>query len=323
MMDATSAQLQVVSLTRLLEEVGDDPLLGPQFRERLEEAEQFLRRSDESRAAPEQVPFPRTAMFLHGDGVQGSEGIRPGLAGEVLIQYERMFVEQALQDERIVAQAAGRSRRPNGATPPGLLFTGTPRGSFGMVFVPQAADDSSMRGVYIESLNAVTDLLIRVASGGGTSLDETENGLQSPVMRPLKQLLKALGKYRVGLRMAFDNRPPQSVSADQILKAVERLDRDVTEEQVDVLGVFQGVTLMTGHFDFVTNDSTLISGIVTEQLALDGLDRIYALTNHNCKASLWKTTFRRNQGDPKTTYLLTDLSEVAQPAAYAGRLLDM
>lgn len=323
MMDTTFAQLQVASLTRLLEEVGDDPLLGPQFRERLEEAEQFLRGVEDSEAASVPAPFPRTAMFLRGDGVQGSEGIRPGLAGEILIQYERMFVEQALRSERSVAQVAGRTRRPKGAAPPGLLFTGTPRGSFGMVFEPLAPADSTLRGTYIESLDAVTDLLIRVASGDGTSLDETPDGIQSPVLRPMRQLLKALGKYGVGLRVASDHRPPQSVSAAQIAKAVEQLERDISEEQIEVSGEFRGVTLLTGHFDFMTNDSRPISGIVTEQLALEGLGRIHNLTNRSCKASLWKTTFRSVQGAQRITYLLTNLSEVTQPEGERQRFLDL
>ena len=321
MTDSTFVQLQIASLTRLLEEVGDDPLMGPQFRERLEEAEQFLRQAEESKAPPEQVPFPRTAMFLRGDGVQGLDGIRPGLAGEILIQYEKMFVEQALRSERAIAQDSGRSRRPKGATAPGLLFTGTPRGSFGLVFVPLSPADSTLRDVYIQSLNSVTDSLIRVASGASSFMDATLDGIQSPVLRPMRQLLRTLAKYGTGLRMAFDDRPPQSVSADQIAKAVEQLDRDVSEEQVEVLGEFRGVTLLTGHFDFMTDDSKPISGIVTEQLAIEGLDRIHALTNHTCKAILWKTTFRSIQGAQRISYLLIGISEVVH--AKSARYLDI
>ena len=321
MTDTTFAQFQIASLTRLLEEAGDDPLLGPQFRERLEEAEQFLRQAEASKALPEQVPFPRTAMFLRGDGVQGTEGIRPGLAGEILIQYERMFVEQALRSERALAQDSGRSRRPKGATVPGLLFTGTPRGSFGLVFVPLSPADSTLRDVYIQSLNSVTDSLIRVASGASSFVDATSDGIQSPVLRPMRQLLKALAKYGTGFRMAFDDRPPQSVSADQITKAVEQLERDVSEEQIEVLGEFRGVTLLTGHFDFMTDDSKSISGIVTEQLALEGLDRIHALTNRACKANLWKTTFRPLNGPQRVLYLLIEISEVVQ--AEPQRYLDI
>ncbi len=312
MMDKAFARIQVAELTTLLEEVGDDPVMGPQFRERLEEAEQFLRQAEELKSPPEHPPFPRTAMFLRGDGVQGTDGIRPGLAGEILIQYEKMFVEQALRSERAIAQDSGRSRRPKGATAPGLLFTGTPRGSFGLVFVPLAPADSTLRDVYIQSLNSVTDSLIRVASGASAFVDATSDGIQSPVLRPMRQLLKTLAKYGTGLRMAFDDRPPQSVSSDQIAKAVEQLERDVSEEQIEVVGEFRGVTLLTGHFDFMTSDSKPISGIVTEQLALEGLDRIHALTNRPCKAVLWKTTFRSIQGAQRISYLLIEIADVVQ-----------
>ena len=48
MTDQTFAQIQVIELTRLLEEVGDDPVLGPQVRDRLKEAETFLKQAVQS-----------------------------------------------------------------------------------------------------------------------------------------------------------------------------------------------------------------------------------------------------------------------------------
>ena len=55
-----------------------------------------------------------------------------------------MFVEQALHDERMMAKDAGRNRRPRGSPAPELLFVGTPRGSFGLEFVPQTPDDPTL-----------------------------------------------------------------------------------------------------------------------------------------------------------------------------------
>lgn len=52
----------------------------------------------------ESVVLPRAAIFLRGGGVQDSAGIRPSLAGEALIQYEKMFTEQAIHDEREAAK---------------------------------------------------------------------------------------------------------------------------------------------------------------------------------------------------------------------------
>src|SRR5690606_2757419 len=104
-------QIQVIELRRLLGEAANDPILAPQLRRRLEAAERAAQEQS-SGTESRRVQLPRTAIFLRGGGVQDSDGIRPSLAGEALIQYERMFTEQALYDEREAAKDAGKSRRP-------------------------------------------------------------------------------------------------------------------------------------------------------------------------------------------------------------------
>lgn len=131
----TFLQIQTLELQHLLEAAGDDPILVPQLRERLEDAQTELeesRRQYGTLIPNEPVALPRAAIFLKGDGVLDSEGIRPALAGEAMIQYEKMFTEQAMHDERDAARKDGRHRRKRGTPKPSLLFTGTPRGSFGL-----------------------------------------------------------------------------------------------------------------------------------------------------------------------------------------------
>lgn len=43
------------------------------------------------------------AFFKRGSGVQGSEGISPSLAVEALVQYKKIYAEQAMHDERVTA----------------------------------------------------------------------------------------------------------------------------------------------------------------------------------------------------------------------------
>lgn len=168
-------QLQVMELERLLEKSADNPILGPQLRDRLDEAKRLL-------AAEKQVPgkllprespaLPRAAIFFRGEGVQDSDGILAGLAGEALIDYEKMFVAQSLHEERIAAKATGRQRRPRGTPKPGLLFTGTPRGSFGLEFVPQFHDDSLLLDVHAKALTNVADVLASVVESNEQSVNE-------------------------------------------------------------------------------------------------------------------------------------------------------
>src|ERR1700722_559506 len=129
MNDQTFHEAQVLELRRLLETAGNDTIVAPQLRERLAEAEGELRRAiyQEGNVFPKEITtLPRAAIFIRGGGVQGSEGIRPSLAGDLLIQYGKMFTAQAVHDEREAARKTGRKRRPRNAPVPELLFTGTP-----------------------------------------------------------------------------------------------------------------------------------------------------------------------------------------------------
>src|SRR5215469_10118159 len=101
MNNLTFLKVQALELRRLLESAGDDPIAVPQLRERLADAEKELQAalSQNGSLFPRDIhELPRAALFLRGGDVQ-EEGIRPSLAGEAMIQYEKMFIEQALHDE--------------------------------------------------------------------------------------------------------------------------------------------------------------------------------------------------------------------------------
>ncbi|MBO0697670.1 MAG: hypothetical protein J2P46_04705 [Zavarzinella sp.] len=293
-------QIQVVELRQLLDKAQDDPVMGPQLRSRLEDAE----RAVAEEIAHPTTALPRTAIFMRGGGVVGSEGIRPTLAGEALIRYEKMFMEQALHDEREMAKNAGRSRRPRGSTAPGLLFTGTPRGSFGLEFVPQETENPVEREARARALTEVTEALVRVATRESSAHEEAVSHIPPSVLQPMKQFMKTLAQHSAELRLAFDDRPAESLSTAQIATAVERLEREVTQETVDLQGEFRGVTLVSGFFDFLTADGELITGTVSEDMTEEELTAILDLTNRRCKATFQKTTVRRVPNYEKMTFVL-------------------
>lgn len=309
MNDLTFLKVQALELRRLLERAGDDPIAVPQLRERLAEAEKELQAAlqQNGKLFPVDIhELPRAALFLRGGGMQGHEGIRPGLAGEALIQYEKMFIEQAIHDEREAARNAGRQRRRRGAPTPGLLFAGTPRGSFGLEFVPQPTEEGTLLEVHARSLRNVAEALVRVAGSDAETLDEAIGPIPPRMLHPLKQFLKTLADYDAELRLAFHDSPSQSLTANQIQKAAERLERDVTEEEVELSGTFRGVTLDSGHFDLRTEAGDDITGTVADHLTEDDLQRIDELTNKPCKARLLQTTIRSISGASRTTFVLLD-----------------
>ncbi len=97
----TFLKTQEIDLEHMLEEAKDDPVLAPQLEQRLRATRKTLQaQAPDGTLFPPVIPeMPRAAIFFRGSAVEGSTGIRPALAGEALIHYEKMFVEQAMHDE--------------------------------------------------------------------------------------------------------------------------------------------------------------------------------------------------------------------------------
>jgi hypothetical protein len=321
MSDQTFFQIQVLELRGLLEKAGDDPILTPQLRERLGEVEKLLEKS--GREPGSLLPnnsgdLARAAIFLRGGGVQGSLGIRAALAGEAVIQYEKMFIEQALHDEREAARQAGRQRRRRGTANPGLLLTGTPRGSFGLEFVAQPTEGGTTLGVHAQSLRNVAEALVRVADSTAETLEKTIQTIPPRMLSPLQKFLTTLANYGAELRLAFPDRPAKSLPMEQIKKASELLEREISQEMVEVSGKFRGLTRESGVFDLRTPTGEVITGTVADEMTEDDLERIDALTNHDCIATMQKTMFRKVTGPTSPTYVLVNATPLGASSSAAN-----
>ncbi len=299
-------QSNLIQLQQLRKDAADDPILGPQLEFRVEEAEKKL---EAARTQPNTllqrdiVVPPRAAVFIRGGGVEGTQGIRPKLAGLALVNYEGMFVEQAIHDEREHAKNAGRQRRPRGAPTPQLLFTGTPRGSFGLEFIPQPTDESTPIENQAQSMFNVAKALQLFANTDdiSTALTAVPRG----VVPYLRNFFGVLAEHGAEIRLAFSDKSAISIPAAAIKSAAERLEKQVAVRDETYKGIFRGLTYETGKFDLKMDDNTIISGSVSETLTDEDLDRITALTNHLCEAVIAETTITTATGTT-TSYLLTN-----------------
>lgn len=309
MTDFQFLERQVLELKRLRDLAAQDPILGPQLQERLDEATNALQEAQrvEGSLIPQLEPeMPRAAIFLRGGGVVGSQGIRPNLAGNVLIQYEKMFTAQAIHDEREAAVRAGRQRRPRGAPVPELLFTSTPRGSFGMEFVPQVTSDTSVLAVHERSFRNLANAITAVSAAEPRVAEEAIRRIPSAVLQPLKQFVRVLSDYQAELRLAFPDQPSMAVTSAQLRSASERLEREVTQDVLEVLGVFRGVTRESGHFDVKTEGGDVITGLVADTFSEDDLARVDELTNRRCLATIRRTVVSTVAGALPAEYVLID-----------------
>lgn len=310
MSERTYLQNHASQLRELIKESGNDWILVTQLEQRLRDVEAEMQSLDvkDGTLFPMNVPLPRVALFMRGGGVQDSDGIKPALAGEVLIQYERMFIEQALHEERLAARTAGRSRRRRGAPDPSLLFTGTPRGSFGLELVPTPADTESLTA-HAHALQAVAETLVKVSSAG-SDLEPAIKDVSPRLLAPMKRFLKTLAQYDVELRLAFSDAPSKKLDSSQIKQAAERLDREWVEVEKLMHGTFRGLTRESTVFDLLQEDGTLITGIAAESLTEEDFDRIDDLLNKQCVASVQVSTLQSIGGPSRVTYVLLDAKAV-------------
>jgi hypothetical protein len=315
MTDLSFWQNQVVRLGKLVDLAADDVFMRPVLETRLELAKKNLEdatRQKDSLLPKAHTELPRAAMFISGRSVSESGGIPATLAGRALIDYEAMFVEQALHDERADAKTRGGQRRPKGAVRPTLLFTGTPRGSFGLEFVPQPAPDETNLPVHAATLGNVADSIIRVVENATNGLDDALQATPRGVIRPLQSLLKVLSTGGADLRLAFPDKPSKSLSADAIMLASQRLEKHVHVAETDVHGILRGITYESGHFDLKADSGITITGYVDEGLGEENLNQISSLTNTPCVAKLEVTTVTKITSEKSVRYVLLSAKKMGE-----------
>lgn len=305
MTDRGYLQIQAIQLRQLLEAASNNPILAPQLKQRLSRIEEQLENESDTSVPSSSTILPRAAIFLRGAGIQGERGITPSLAGEALIQYEKMYIKQTLHDQRQVARSAGRRRRQRGSAKPSLLFTGTPRGSFGLEFIPDHEHDKPVDDIQSQPLQKVADALFRVGTSDDLS-DRIIDDIPPGVLKPMKRFFNVLAQHRAELRLAVAGIPARNIREDQIQHASEQLEREWSEEELTVRGTFRGLTRESAVFDLVTENEDLITGTVADELSEEDYDRIDALTNHVCVATIQKTTVTPIHGAARLKFTLID-----------------
>lgn len=309
MSDKTFLRVQLVQLRQLLDMAGDDPIMRPQLTDRIGNLEEELRKLEQSGGrlfSDEPVSPVRVALFMSGGGVNGTESIKSSLACEALREYEQIYVEQAMHDER---DLLGRQRRKRGSAKPELWFTGTPRGSFGLEFVPSNTSDPESAGTRIASLRNVADLLSRITSQTFDWSKELES-VPPRVLTHVKKFFKTLADHDIELKIAFSDQPARKIAKEQIHRVSNLFEKEVFEQIEYAKGTYRGLARETFDFNFVKTDGTVIAGKAADDLTEDDFDRFEQLLNKSCKAELQKIEYRQQGGtQTRVKYVLIDLSQ--------------
>ena len=295
-------KVQLLETQRLMEMVGDHPLMSVSFAER----EQELR--EKIAALPLGNKEARTILFFSGEPVQGSMGIDASFAGRVLEPFQSMVM--ADYADRWHGVVGSRGRRP-GEAQSRLLLTGLPRGSFGLELARADNDELFEEGQLADTLAHVTRLV--EAAGRSDEDFAAELDQTAPrVIQNLREFLEVIAKGKAGLRLeSGDYRC--SMNPIEANEAFNRVAATITRpEDVEISGVFKGVLLESWKFDFVTEENHSVGGKIDENLTEE---QVVALNrqffNERCVASLLKTTVLFKNGRVRTTHTLKGLEALS------------
>jgi hypothetical protein len=311
-------QLRVGMLTRLLENSRSSPIAEPQLTARLEAAKEELqkferREGDLFDRTP--VALTKVALFLRGRSVTGDQGISTSLAGQALQQYENLYAEQALHEERETSRQNGGERRKRGTPRPELLFIGTPRGSFGLEFSPKPAEDNLLAQAHVNAVQKTTQTIATVCNQS-LDADRRIEGVLPSVLGELRKFMRVLAEHEVELRIASSKSKPVWISKDAILNASNFLTNSVEERTILVPCVFRGITHETRHFDIVDNDGVVFTGYVNDAHSDEDLERFDSYLHRKCEAELLETTIATVTGRKiRTTYTLMEIQPSTSPEA--------
>ena len=303
---ASQIQWEIDQLHGLLAEVADSEISCIQIRSRIKGLEGELQaETPTGEMFPRIEPtLPRAAVFLVGESMNG-QGIRAGLAGEVLNRYEKLFREQALHDERTTRKDDGHARRRRGTQEPSLLLTGTPRGSFGFEFSPIALDHE-MLALHGQSLKNVATAVTSIADPA-MNPDSISDHLPRGMLSHIVAFFKVLASNDLSIRFAFQDQAPTTISADSIRNASSKLEQRVEIEEMKVRGKPRGATMKSGHFDFVQDDGFTISGFLDEQMDDEDRKQIINLNDHPADAIIELTTVTLLNGQKRREYILKQI----------------
>lgn len=296
-------KVQLIETRRLMELVGDHPLMSVSFAEREQELQEKIA------ALPLGSKEARTVLFFSGDPVQGSVGIDVSFAGRVLEPFQSMVM--ADYADRWHGVVGSRGRR-SGEADSRLLLTALPRGSFGLELTRADNDELFEEDQLADTLAHVTKLVessARSDENFAAELDETA----PRVIQNLRQFLEVVAKGKAGLRLETGDFRC-SMNPIEANEAFNRVAATITnDELVNIPGVFKGVLLESWKFDFVTEDDHRIGGKIDENLTEE---KVVALNleffNKRCMASMVKTTVLFKNGRVRTTHTLKGLEALSE-----------
>ena len=288
----------LIGLRELVDAMPDDPLAGPLAQSRIASMEEEIRRLAE-------VPSctPEAEMFFGPGPAIGSAGLDAKFASRILNSYQDIISNQFAATFHGALRRAGRRRGENDSR---LYLTALPRGSFGLQLSQPHVEDFVAAQEVAKVMENVTNL-VAAASQDDDAFATALEQFHPRVLTPLRTLLETIATAGSDCRMISGHREA-ALSKEKVAEAARRATDARTQfDELELEGVFDGLLLQSGKFEFEPVGQDIVCGWLAEDVTDDQAQNWGALTGKTAKAKLRITTVTTPNRQRRLAYELLSL----------------
>lgn len=247
---------QIVDTERMLHLVGDHPIMGIGFKERLEELRSELE------AYPKDIIEPKIRLLFSGGAVVGSQGIKANFISKTVKPFQSLVKTQAALIRYGNPNKRGKKRK-KGTTD--LYLTALPIGSFGVELSQLETNDLFDEQEVAKAIKQTMKLIQSAAESDEKFESATENAPYKTI-KDLKTFLKEVYNENSIIKMESGGEGIK-IPEERVKIAFERVEAaEIEEEETFVHGILRGILLDSGKFEIVDDAGKPISGLISGNL---------------------------------------------------------
>lgn len=288
----------LIGLRELATAMPDDPLAALLAQSRIASLEEEIRHIAET---PSHVP--EAEMFFGPGPAIGSAGLDAKFASRILNSYQDIVSNQFAATFHGALRRAGRRRGENDSR---LYLTALPRGSFGLQLSQPHVEDFVAAHEVAKVMDEVTDLVAASAEDDNTFTIALQR-FHPRVLTPLRLFLETMATAGSDCRLVSGNKQA-SLTKEKVTEAATRVTAAQTrQDEMEFEGIFDGVLLQSGKFEFEPHGQSIITGWLAESVTDEQAENWGVLTGKPAKAKLRMTTVTTPNQQRRLAYELLAL----------------
>ncbi|MEN0095861.1 MAG: hypothetical protein AAGB30_10785 [Pedobacter sp.] len=292
-----SIKARILETQKLIDMVGNHPIMSVGLVEKLNELHHQL--DDLANVETE----AKIQLLFSGNAVMGSQGIKSSFIAKTITPFQEMVKTQFAI---VRFGSVGKRGQAKNASNTELYLTSLPTGSFGVELSQLASTDLFAATDVSSAIKQVITLVANTSSNDELFESTIENTPKRNLIN-LKKFLYEIANENSILKME-SGEVGIEISPDDIKEAYNRVSSTVDEEEeVLITGVFRGLLLDSGRFEFQDTDGIKHSGFISEDISEEQLVDYNSYLNIECKIHLriHKTAFKT--GNERTDYELLEI----------------